>query len=105
MGVRERNISKFNTPGGQGFLMDIKSEVADLILFKKRVESILLLASVHHPTYFSLPSNFQDLPQLGNLIAALMKGNPTQHKMRDSSRNAPRQIPIARYIEISPQKS
>ena len=86
-------------------LMDIKSEVADLILFKKRVESILLPASVHHPTYFSLPSNFQDLPQLGNLIAALMKGNPAQHKMRDSSRNAPRQVPIARYIEISPQKS
>ena len=54
-------------------LMDIKSEVADLILFKKRVESILLLASVHHPTYFCLPSNFQDLLQLGNLIAALKK--------------------------------
>ena len=82
-------------------LMDIKSEVADLILFKKRVESILLLASVHHPTYSSLPSNFQDLPQLGNLIAALMKGDLAQHEMR--SMNAPRQA-SPRSNEISPKK-
>ena len=36
---------------GQVAEIDIKSEVADLISFKKRVESILLLAPVHHQMY------------------------------------------------------
>ena len=54
---------------------------------------------------FILPPNvlgsFQYLPQLGNLVTANEKGTFAQREMRDLSRNASRQVPFARSIEIS----
>ena len=42
-----------------------------------------------------------DLPQLGNLVTTNEKGTFAQREMRDLSRNASRQVPFARSIEIS----